>query len=314
MLVFAARRMAMTMAILVVSMAMLFSLVYLVPGDPASIALGPRATDAMKQELRTRMGLDQPIYMQLVNFVSNAVQGNLGVDVWTNRPVLDVVLEAVPYTLWLVVISVGWAVLLGIPLGILSAAWRNGLLDRVVGFLSVAAIAVPSFIVAVYSLIFFAVRLQWLPAIGAGPEGDALAQARYLILPAFAVGLAWVGYIARLVRASMLETLGESHIRTARAFGISECRVLSRYALQIAITPTIAVIGVGIGTLISGAVLAEIVFARPGIGKLAYDAVGARNYPVVMGAVLVTTALYALCTLLADIIIAWMDPRARSRS
>jgi peptide/nickel transport system permease protein len=112
----------------------------------------------------------------------------------------------------------------------------------------------------------------------------------------------------------MLETLGESHIRTARAFGISEWRVLSRYALRIAITPTIAVIGVGIGTLISGAVLAEIVFARPGIGKLAYDAVGARNYPVVMGAVLVTTALYALCTLLADIIIAWMDPRARSRS
>ena len=150
--------------------------------------------------------------------------------------------------------------------------------------------------------------------MGAGPEGNILDQAAHLILPAFAVGLAWVGYIARLIRASMLEVLGENHIRTARAFGISEWRVLFQYALRIAITPTIAVIGVGIGTLISGAVLAEIVFARPGIGKLAYDSVGARNYPVVMGAVLVTTALYVASTLLADIIIAWIDPRVRSRS
>jgi peptide/nickel transport system permease protein len=295
-------------------MTMLFSLVYVVPGDPASIALGPRATDEMKQELRTRMGMDQPVYVQLANFVSNAIHGNFGVDVWTNRPVADVVFEALPYTLWLVTASIGWAILLGVPLGIVSAAWRNGLVDRLVGFISVATIAIPSFIVAVYSLIFFAVRLRWFPAIGAGPEGDVLAQAKHLVLPAFAVGLGWVGYLARLVRASMLETLGENHVRTARAFGIPEWRILSHYALRVAITPTIAVIGVGIGTLISGAVLAEVVFSRPGIGKLAYDAVGARNYPVVMGAVLLTTALYALCTLLADIIIAWMDPRARSRS
>ena len=154
MLYFAARRVAVAVAVLLVSMTMLFSVVYLVPGDPASIALGPRATDAMKQELRARMGLDQPIYMQLTHFIGNAVRGDLGVDVWTNRPVVDVVLEAVPYTLWLVSVSIAWPVLLGVPLGILSAARRNGFVDRVIGFISVATIAIPSFIVAVYSLIF----------------------------------------------------------------------------------------------------------------------------------------------------------------
>jgi peptide/nickel transport system permease protein len=139
-----------------------------------------------------------------------------------------------------------------------------------------------------------------------------MAQARHLILPSFAVGLGWVGYLARLVRASMLEVMGESHIRTARAFGLPERRIVYGYALRIAILPTIALLGVGIGNLLSGAVFAEIVFARPGVGKLTYDAVITRNYPVVMGCVLVTTALYILCTLLADLISAWFDPRVRA--
>src|SRR5262249_2495759 len=172
--------------------------------------------------------------------------------------------------------------------------------------------AIPSFIVAVYSLLVFAVWLKWLPAIGAGREGDVLDQVVHLILPAFAIGLGWVGYLARLVRASMLEVMGESHVRTNSAFGLPERRILFRYALPIAILPTIALLGVGIGNLLSGAVFAEIVFARPGVGKLTYDAVITRNYPVVMGSVLVTTAIYATCTLLADLAAAWLDPRVRS--
>jgi len=134
----------------------------------------------------------------------------------------------------------------------------------------------------------------------------------HLLLPAFAVGLGWVGYIARLVRASMLEVMGENHVRTARAFGLPERRILFRYALPIAILPTITLLGVGIGNLLSGAVFAEIVFARPGVGKLTYDAVITRNYPVVMGAVLITTAVYATCTLVADLVAAWLDPRVRA--
>jgi peptide/nickel transport system permease protein len=312
MLVYTVRRLALTIVILLVTMTLLFSMVYLVPGDPASIALGPRATAAMKAAFRERMGLDDPLLVQLWNFISNVLRGDLGIDVWSNRSVAQIVLEAMPYTLALTGLGLGWAVVTGIPLGAWSAVARNSWADRLIGVLSVSAIAIPSFIVAIYSLLIFAVWLKWLPAIGAGDQGDVRDQLVHLLLPAFAVGLGWVGYIARLVRASMLEVMGENHVRTARAFGLPEQRILFRYALPIAILPTIALLGVGIGNLLSGAVFAEIVFARPGVGKLTYDAVITRNYPVVMGSVLLTTAVYASCTLAADLVAAWLDPRVRT--
>ena len=312
MLVYTVRRLALTIVILLVTMTLLFSMVYLVPGDPASIALGPRATAAMKASFRERMGLDDPLLVQLWNFIANVLRGDLGVDVWSNRSVAQIVMEALPYTLALTGLGLGWAVVTGIPLGAWSAVARNSWADRLIGVLSVSAIAIPSFIVAIYSLLIFAVWLKWLPAIGAGDPGDLRDQLVHLLLPAFAVGLGWVGYIARLVRASMLEVMGENHVRTARAFGLPEQRILFRYALPIAILPTIALLGVGIGNLLSGAVFAEIVFARPGVGKLTYDAVITRNYPVVMGSVLITTAVYATCTLAADIVAAWLDPRVRA--
>jgi peptide/nickel transport system permease protein len=312
MLVYTVRRLALTIVILLVTMTLLFSMVYLVPGDPASIALGPRATAAMKATFRERMGLDDPLLVQLWNFIANVLRGDLGVDVWSNRSVAQIVMEALPYTLALTGLGLGWAVVTGIPLGAWSAVARASWADRLIGALSVSAIAIPSFIVAIYSLLIFAVWLKWLPAIGAGDPGDVHDQLVHLLLPAFAVGLGWVGYIARLVRASMLEVMGENHVRTARAFGLPEQRILFRYALPIAILPTIALLGVGIGNLLSGAVFAEIVFARPGVGKLTYDAVITRNYPVVMGSVLITTAVYATCTLAADLVAAWLDPRVRA--
>lgn len=312
MMFFAIRQVVMALITLSVSMTILFSLIYLVPGDPASIALGPRATPEMIALLREKMGLDLPIYVQLANFVWNTLRGDLGVDVWSNRSVGAIVFEALPYTLVLTVVGIGWAIILGIPLGVYSAVNRDSLIEKAIGMLSVGAIAIPSFIVAIYVLLLLAVNLKWLPAIGAGPEGDTLQQFRHLLMPAFAVGLGWVGYLARMVRASMLEVLGEGHIRTARAFGLPERRIVFSYALRIAILPTIALLGIGIGNLLSGAVFIEIVFARPGLGKLTYDAVISRNYPVVMGAVLVATALYVICTLIADLMTAWLDPRVRT--
>ena len=174
------------------------------------------------------------------------------------------------------------------------------------------AIAVPSFVVSLYSLLIFAVMLKVLPAIGAGEPGDLLDQAEHLILPSFALGLGWVGYIARLVRASMLEVMGENYIRSARSYGLLERTVIYSYALKVAILPTVTLLGVGIGNLLSGALFAEIVFARPGIGKLIYDMVITRNYPVVQGAVLVTTALFVLCAMIADLVNASLDPRVRA--
>jgi peptide/nickel transport system permease protein len=312
MLIYTVKRIGLAGLIVLAAMIMLFGMIYLVPGDPASIALGPRATPEMKAALSARMGLDRPIPVQLLNFISGVITGNLGVDVWSNRSVATIVLEALPYTLALTAVGLGWSVTLGIVLGCFSATHRGSWIDRAIGVLSVSAIAVPSFVVALYLLLVFAVALKWLPAIGAGEAGDFGDQLRHLILPAFAIGLGWVGYIARLVRASMLEVMGENFIRTARAFGLPERQVVYRYALTVAILPTVALLGVGIGNLLSGAVFAEIVFARPGIGKLIYDSVLNRNYPVVMGAVLVTTILYVLTTLIADLLAALLDPRVRA--
>tara|TARA_Y100000780_G_scaffold122775_1_gene110548 strand:- start:147 stop:1016 length:870 start_codon:yes stop_codon:yes gene_type:complete len=287
-------------------------MIHLVPGDPARIMLGPRATPEMIADISMRMGLDQPILIQLMKFFGNILQGNLGMDVISSRPVTAIVFGQLPYTLWLIFSAIFGAMLIGIPLGCYSALHRNTLADRVTGVISVACITAPSFVVALYSLLIFAVTLKWFPAIGAGDKGDLFDQATHLVLPAFAIGISWVGYLSRLVRASMLEVLGENHIRTARAYGLTEFTVVYRYALKIAILPTVTVIGVGMGFLISAAVLTEVVFARPGLGKLIIESITSRNYPVVMGSVLVSTVLFVISTTISDLVNAWLDPRIRA--
>jgi peptide/nickel transport system permease protein len=266
----------------------------------------------MREMFRQQMGLDQPTIIQIARFFGRVSTGDLGTDVLTNRPVLLTVAEQMPFTLSLIATSIGWSALLGIPLGCFAAVYRGSLADRVVGVLSVSSIALPSFVVAVYGLLLFSVRLGWFPTIGAGDRGAPLDQLHHLALPSLAVGLGWVGYLARMVRASMLEVLGENHIRMARAFGLSERIITYKYALRIAIIPTVVLLGMGVGNMISSAVFAEIVFARPGVGRLIFDAVITRNYPVVMGAVMITTGFYVLCTLIADLIAAGLDPRVRS--
>lgn len=307
------RRIGLAIAIVAVAVTMLYSMIHMVPGDPASIMLGPRATPELREAIRERLGLDDPFIVQVGTFFANVLRGDLGIDIVRNQPVTNIVLGQLPYTISLVIAAIGWATLVGIPLGCFSAIFRDSLADRIVAVLSVSFIAVPYFVVSIYALLIFAVTLRWFPAIGVGEPGDLLDQAHHLVLPAFAVGLSWVGYIARMVRASMLEVLGENHVKTARAYGISEWRIVFRYALPIAVLPTVTILGVGIGYLLSSAVFAEIVFSRPGIGSLIYEAVGQRNYPVVMGGVLVTTVLFVVSTTLADLINAALDPRMREK-
>lgn len=311
MLAYALRRVGLSVLILIVVMTAMYAMVFVVPGDPASLALGPRATPALKEALRERMGLDQPVLWQIVYFFQNALKGDLGIDVWSKRPVLDQILENFPRTLILGVVALGGALVLGILLGCAAVVWRGTLVDRLLGVLSVSVISVPSFVVAIYALVIFAVWLKWLPAIGAGEAGDIGSQIRALILPAFAVGIGWVGYLARLIRASMLEVMEAPHIRTARAFGMSERRIVFRHALRVAIVPTITVLAVGFGSILSSAVFVEAVFSRPGIGTMITGAVAKRNYPVVMGTVLFMTAFYLMVVTAADLLIAWLDPRVR---
>ncbi|MGX0878217.1 peptide/nickel transport system permease protein [Roseovarius sp. MBR-154] len=311
MLYYLIKRLGLSAVVIGLVVLVLFSLLHLIPGDPATIALGPRATPEAIARYAAKMHLDEPVWRQFLIYIGNAATGDLGVDVFSDRPVTAIIMERIGFTLALICAGMGWAMLLGIPLGCLAAVRPNSWLDRVTGVLSVGTIAVPSFLVSIWALLIFAVYLRWLPAIGAGEPGDTADQLTHLVLPAFAIGLSWVGYLARMVRASMLEVMGETYIRAARAFGLHPRQVVFGYALRVAILPTITLIGMGFGGMISSAVFAEIIFARPGIGKLIFDAVMARNFPVVQGAVLVATGLYILVVLFSDVLIAWFDPRVR---
>jgi peptide/nickel transport system permease protein len=309
MLNYTVKRLGLAVAVVAVVVAVLFLMIYIIPGDPLTVALGPRANPQLVEQLRLRMGLDQPFYIQLIRFYRAVLTGDLGNDVLSEEPVLSIILTVLPYTLALILGAMSWAILAGIPLGCLSAMYPGSTLDKVTAVLSVSMIAVPAFVIAVYALLVFSIQLRWFPAIGAGD--GFFDQLYHLVLPSLALGLGWVGYIARMLRASILEVQGENHVRTARAFGLSERKVIFDYVLRIAVLPTVTVLGIGIGQMLSSAVFAEIVFARPGIGKLVYDAILTRNYPIVSGTVLVTTFFFVIVNVIADLMIAWLDPRVR---
>ncbi|WP_297769501.1 ABC transporter permease [uncultured Roseovarius sp.] len=310
MLSYLAKRLTLSLIVVALVLLLLFGMLYMIPGNPAILALGTRATPEAIAEYSARMRLDEPVVMQFLIFVGNAFHGDLGTDVFSGRPVTEVIGERVGFSMALIFSGMGWAILLGIPLGCLAAVRPNSWIDRVTGVFSVGTIAIPSFLVSIWAILIFAIQLGWLPAIGAGEPGDIGDQLSHLILPAFAIGLGWVGYLARMVRASMLEVLSEPYIRSARAFGLPP-RKVTGYALQVAILPTITVIGMGFGGLISAAVFAEIIFARPGVGKMIFDAVSDRNFPILQGGVLLATGFYILVVLLSDLLIAWFDPRVR---
>ena len=297
--------------IILASISSLYIMIHMVPGDPVKVLLGPRATIEMQEAISIKLGLDDPIFIQIFNFISNIFRGDLGNDILTQRPVLTILLEQTPHTIALVITSIGWAILIGIPIGCYNAIYQNSFSDKLSGIFTVSFIAIPPFVVGLYCLLIFAVSLKWLPAIGVGESGNLTSKFLHLILPSIAVGLGWVGYLARLVRSSMLEVFKENHVRTARAYGISETKIILHYVLRIAILPTITLLGTGIGILFSSSVFAEIIFSRPGIGKLIYESVIDRNYPVVMGAVLISSTLFVITTTLADIINALLDPRIK---
>ncbi|MCP1169511.1 ABC transporter permease [Limimaricola litoreus] len=303
------KRLGLAVAVVAIVIAALFAMIHAIPGDPARVALGPRASEELVAAFRERIGLDQPILVQMGNFYVSLLRGDLGRDAVSGEPVLRILLSQLPDTLYLVLGSILVAVVPGVFLGTLAARHRGSLIDRVTSVISVSVMSIPAFVIAIYLLLIFSIELQWFPAIGAG-EG-VLDRLHRLVLPSLALGLAWIGYVARILRASILEEMNEPHVRTARAFGLSENRIMYDYVLRIAILPTITVLGIGVGHMLSGAVFAEIVFARPGIGKLVFDAIISRNYPVVTGAVLLTTIFFVLVNLLADLVIAWLDPRVR---
>jgi peptide/nickel transport system permease protein len=299
----------MTLVVLMVVIIVLALLVHIVPGDPARVFLGQRATPELIARFRSSMDLDQPAYIQIERFLWRTLHGDLGVDLWTGRSLTDTIGDVLPHTIILAWTSLTLAVIVGIPLGVFSASHPDSWADRATAILSISFITIPSYVGGLIMLLVFAVELQVLPAMGVGEPGNPVDYIRHLIMPAIALAIPWVGYLARLVRTSLLEVFNADYIRSARAAGLKENLILYKYALKNALIPTIAVLGVGIGNLMGGAVFVEVIFNRPGMGTLIFNAIQMRNYPLVRAGVLVVALLFIMANLMTDIVYTYLDPR-----
>ena len=309
MLLYIVKRILMTLVVLLLVIIFLSLLVHIVPGDPATTILGPRATPALIAKMRSAMDLDKPVYVQVGNFIWNILHGSLGIDAVTGVPITKLVGNSIPNTLILAITSLALAVLIGIPMGVFSATHPNSWADKILAIISISFTTIPSYVGGLFLLIIFAVELKVLPAMGLGTKGDTVDYIRHLILPSVALAITWIGYLARLVRTSLLEVMNETYVRSSRAAGLSETLVRYKYALKNALIPTVAVLGVGLGSLMGGAVFVEIIFSRPGMGLLIYNAIQIRNYPVVRAGVLIVAFLFVLANFIADLFYTYLDPR-----
>jgi peptide/nickel transport system permease protein len=282
-----------------------FVLVRITPGDPVLIMLGEDATDPETIEAARRaLGLDKPIYIQYIKFMSRLVKGDLGRSLMTKRPVLDVILERFPKTITLAVAAMVIALPIALTAGILSAVKPNSILDKLFMVTALMGVSTPSFWQALIFILVFSFYLRLTPVSGSGTIG-------HLILPAITLGTGLTAVTARLTRSSMLDVLNQDYIRTARAKGLKEVAVILRHAVKNAFIPVITVLGLQFGSLLGGAFLIESVFAWPGIGRLAIDAINNRDYPLVQGSVLVSSMAFVLMNLIVDITYLYLDPRIR---
>jgi peptide/nickel transport system permease protein len=291
---------------------LVFTLVHLVPGDPVRLALGTRFDQETYDALMARSGLDQPLFQQFFTWLGSAVTGDLGVSFRSGEPVTMLILERLPATVTLAFASLVVALLIAIPLGTVSALRPRSLVDRVATVISQFGISVPDFWMGIVLILVFAGTLGWLPSGGYVPlTEDPLGWVQRLIMPAVVVGVVSGSVITRFVRSSVLEALGSDHVRTAEAKGLPRRQVLGWHVLRNALLPLVTVIGVQLAYLLSGVVVVEIVFAWPGLGQLALQAVDARDYPVLQGAILLFAVVFLVINLVVDLLYTAIDPRIR---
>jgi peptide/nickel transport system permease protein len=306
------RRLVALIPVMAVVVTVVFLLIHLIPGDPVSVMLGPDATPSQIEDTRKAMGLDRPVHEQLVLFYSRVLKGDLGRSYFLDRPVTTALWERAEPTLVLTLLSLFVAVSIGVPSGIVAAAYPGSAWDRVLMLGALLGVCIPGFWLSLNFIYLFAVRLGWLPAAGyASFLDDPVAALRYMVLPAVSLGFNQSALIARISRSCMLEVLQQDYIRTARAKGLSQRIVVYVHAFRNALVPVVAVIGITMAILIGGAVVTEIVFNIPGLGRLIISAILRRDYPVVQGVVLVTAASYVLINLSVDMVYAFIDPRIR---
>jgi peptide/nickel transport system permease protein len=305
-----ASRFAGMAVVLLLVATLVFFITRLAPGDPAAVMLGEQASAADIAQLRASYGLDKPLPVQFAYWLKELVHGNLGQSIFLQRPVTQALWERAEPTLFLTLFSITIATLIGVPCGIVSAVWRGRAIDQAFSGFAMLGASIPSFWLGLILMQIFAVALGWFPVAGYGDPGVPLAdRLHHLILPAIVLGVVNSALILRFTRASMLDVLGEDHIRTARAKGASEARVILHHALRNALIPVLTVLGLTFALLVGGAIVTETVFGLPGIGNLVVSAVLRRDYPVIQGALLVIAGLYVMINLAIDLLYLVVDPR-----
>ena len=298
------RRILLTIPVLIGVATLVFSLIHLVPGDPAQAMLGDGASERDIADLRTRLGLDRPLVEQYARFMRGMVQGDLGTSFRTGQPVVSAIVERVPATVELAFASMLVAMVVAIPLGIIAAVWRGTFVDYTAMTVALAGISIPNFWLGPMLAIVFAVQLGWLPVSGRGGWQS-------LVLPSIALGAALAAILARMTRASLLEELRELYVRAARARGVSRARAILGHALRNSLIPLVTILGLQFGAVLTGAVITETIFAWPGVGRLLIQSIGFRDYPLVQGCILLIAITYVSVNLLTDLVYGVLDPRIR---
>jgi peptide/nickel transport system permease protein len=306
------RRLASTFVVMAVVAFVVFSLLYLTPGDPAAVIAGDIATSDDIARIRMHLGLDDPFLIRFGHWVWGLIHGDLGTSIFTNLPVTRLIGQRVEPTLSLTLCTLVVSIVVAVPLGVVAAAKAGTWLDRAVMAFSVLGFSLPVFVIA-YAMIFtLSVKYDLLPVQGYRSIHDGLWEwLRHLILPSIALGTVYIALITRITRASMLDVLAQDYVRTAEAKGLAPSQVLVGHALKNAAIPVVTIIGVGVALLISGAIVTETVFALPGIGRLTVDAILRRDYPVIQGVILIFSAIYVLVNLAVDLSYVLFDPRVR---
>jgi ABC-type dipeptide/oligopeptide/nickel transport system permease component len=298
------RRVLLAVPVLLGVATLVFSLIHLVPGDPAQAMMGDGASPQDVAELRNRLGLDRPLLTQYVTFLRHAATGDLGVSFRTGQPVTTMIVERIPATAELAIAAMLVAIVIAIPLGVLAAVWRGTAIDYGAMTFALLGVSIPNFWLGPLLAIVFAVELGWLPVSGRG----SLA---HLVLPAISLGLALAAILARMTRASLLDELSELYVRAARARGVSSASSITRHALRNSLVPLVTIIALQFGAVLTGAVITETIFAWPGIGRLLIQSIGFRDYPMVQGCILLIAVTYVSVNLVTDLMYGVIDPRIR---
>jgi len=306
------RRLLLLIPVLLIVGIVVFTLMHLTPGDPASVMLGREATQEQKDALRQRLGLDEPIPVQFFSWFKSALQLDFGDSLFIGKPVTQALLDRAEPTGLLALYSLTLAIVLAIPAGVIAAVRANSILDRLLMVVSISGVAIPSFFFGILLILLFAVVLGWLPSGGYVDIGDnPLEHFKYMLLPTLTLGFSAAGLLARLVRSTMLDVLNEDYVRTAYSKGLEQRRVVVVHAFRNALIPVLTIIGVTFAGMLGGAVVIETVFNIPGMGRLLVQSVTRRDIPVVQGAVMTVAAIEVLVMLLVDLLYVYVDPRIR---